>query len=138
MLFYKFFHIISLISWFAGLFYLPRLFVYHAMTKSTDCSNMLKIMERKLFYYIMYPAMLSTFFFGFLLLEGSGFFYSQWMQVKILLSFFLFLFHLYLGRIVSIFYRNKNISSHKFYRFVNEIPTILLIFIVFLVVIKPF
>jgi len=138
MLWYKSFHIIAVISWFAGLFYLPRLFVYHAMTKSISCSKMLKIMEYKLYYYIMNPAMCLSLVFGLMTLNEFVIMNSIWIYIKIVLTLLLVIFHFYLGKILKVFKQNRNKKNHKFYRIINEIPTVILIFIVILVVIKPF
>jgi putative membrane protein len=124
----------------AGLLYLPRIFVYHAETKNNIGQHeTFKIMERKLYNYIMMPAMILTFLFGLLLIHSIGFslFSELWMQIKIVLILSLTHYHFYLGKCVRLFAANQNIKSPKFYRIINEVPTILLIIIIFIVVFKP-
>jgi putative membrane protein len=138
-LLFKSIHLIAVISWMVGLLYLPRIFVYHAENiENVNSSNIFKTMERKLFYYIMTPAMILSWIFGLLLIHNLGFsvFNELWMQIKIISVIFLTLYHFYLGFCVGSFVRNQNINSSKFYRIINEIPTILLIIIVFIVVFK--
>ncbi len=132
-------HIIFMVAWFAGLFYLPRLFVYHADCTDAPGNARFKIMERKLYYYIMTPAAILTTIFGFWLLFAKINFYSQqmWMHAKLILVFFLWLYHLYCGILVQQFKKDINPFGSKFYRFFNEVPTILLIGIVIFVVVKP-
>ena len=139
-LLFKSLHLISVISWMAGLLYLPRIFVYHAENNSDiKLSEIFKVMERKLFYYIMTPAMFLSWLFGLLLIHGTGFqqLGQTWMLLKFILVFMLTIYHFYLGVILKQFKLDKNKHSHKFYRFINEIPTLLLIFIVFAVIFKP-
>ena len=139
-LLFKSIHLIAVISWMAGLLYLPRIFVYHSENiENTNSSNIFKTMERKLFYYIMTPAMILSWFFGLLLIHTLGFsiFNELWMQIKIISVFILTIYHLYLGSCVIRFSNNQNNNSSKFYRIINEIPTLLLIIIVFMVVFKP-
>ena len=139
-LLFKSIHLIAVISWMAGLLYLPRIFVYHSENiKNIISSNIFKTMERKLFYYIMTPAMILSWIFGLLLIHNLSFsvFNELWMQIKIILVIFLTLYHFYLGFCVGSFASNQNINSSKFYRIINEIPTILLIIIVFIVIFKP-
>ena len=139
-LLFKFLHLIAVISWMAGLLYLPRIFVYHAETKNNIGQHeTFKIMERKLYNYIMMPAMILTFLFGLLLIHSIGFslFSELWMQIKIVLILSLTHYHFYLGKCVRLFAANQNIKSPKFYRIINEVPTILLIIIIFIVVFKP-
>jgi putative membrane protein len=124
----------------AGLLYLPRIFVYHADNSSKPIiSEVFKIMEKKLFFYIMTPAMILSWFFGLLLIHSVGFqqLGQTWMLLKILFVVILTIYHFYLGKILNQFKLDLNKHSHKFYRFINEIPTILLILIVFVVVFKP-
>jgi len=124
----------------AGLLYLPRIFVYHSENiENINSSNIFKTMERKLFYYIMTPAMILSWIFGLLLVHTLGFyvFNELWMQIKGISVILLTIYHFYLGKCVSNFAINKNVNSSKFYRVINEIPTILLIFIVFVVIFKP-
>ena len=139
-LLYKSIHLIAVISWMVGLLYLPRIFVYHAENiENINSSNIFKVMEKKLFYYIMIPAMILSWIFGLLLIHNLGFsvFNELWMQIKIISVIFLTIYHLYLGTCVIHFSNNQNNNSSKFYRIINEIPTILLIIIVFIVVFKP-
>ena len=137
---FKSIHLIAVISWMAGLLYLPRIFVYHSENiENVNSSNIFKTMERKLFYYIMTPAMILSWIFGLLLIHVLGFsvFNELWMQFKISSVIFLTAYHFYLGTCVYHFSNNQNNNSSKFYRIINEIPTILLIIIVFIVVFKP-
>ena len=139
-LLFKSLHLISVISWMAGLLYLPRIFVYHAENNSKPViSEVFKIMEKKLYFYIMIPAMILSWFFGLLLIYSIGFHQlgQTWMLLKILFVVVLTIYHFYLGRILNQFKLDLNKHSHKFYRFINEIPTILLILIVFVVIFKP-
>ena len=139
-LLFKSLHLISVISWMAGLLYLPRIFVYHA-EKSDDrkISDIFKIMEKKLYFYIMTPAMILSWIFGLLLIHSIGFqqLGQTWMVLKIIFVILLTLYHFYLGKTLNQFKFDQNTHSHKFYRFINEIPTILLILIVFVVIFKP-
>jgi len=139
-LLFKSLHLISVISWMAGLLYLPRIFVYHAENNSEiKTSEVFKVMEKKLFYYIMTPAMVLSWLFGLLLIHSIGFeqLGQTWMLLKLLFVLILTLYHFYLGIILRQFKIDMNTHSHKFYRFINEIPTILLILIVFVVIFKP-
>ena len=139
-LLFKSIHLIAVISWMAGLLYLPRIFVYHSENiKNMNSSNIFKIMEKKLFYYIMTPAMILSWIFGLILVFILGFsvFNELWIQLKLIFVILLTIYHFYLGKCVSGFVINQNNNSSKFYRIINEIPTILLIIIVFIVVFKP-
>ena len=139
-LLFKALHLISVISWMAGLLYLPRIFVYHAENNSElKTSEIFKVMEKKLYFYIMTPAMLLSWFFGLLLIHSIGFqqLGQTWMILKLIFVILLTIYHLYLGKILNQFKIDQNKNSHKFYRFINEIPTILLILIVFVVIFKP-
>ena len=139
-LLFKSIHLIAVISWMAGLLYLPRIFVYHSENiENVNSSNIFKTMERKLFYYIMTPAMILSWIFGLMLIFTLGFsvFNELWIQLKLIFVILLTIYHFYLGKCVSNFAINQNNSSSKFYRIINEIPTILLIIIVFIVVFKP-
>ena len=139
-LLFKSIHLISVISWMAGLLYLPRIFVYHAENEDeTRISEVFKVMERKLYFYIMTPAMILSWIFGLLLIYSIGFYQlsQTWMISKIILVILLTLYHFYLGKILNQFKADQNNRSHKFYRYINEIPTILLILIVFVVIFKP-
>ena len=139
-LLFKSLHLIAVISWIAGLLYLPRIFVYHAENNSeANISEIFKTMERKLYFYIMTPAMILSWLFGLLLIHSTGFqqLGQTWMLLKLLFVIILTLYHLYLGRLLSQFNIGNNRHSHKFYRYINEIPTILLILIIFVVIFKP-
>src|SRR4051812_27582331 len=137
MLWIKSFHIIFMVNWFAGLFYLPRLFVYHAMSDDTVSRERFKIMERKLFFGIMTPGALLTIGFGvWLWLQyGIG---GGWLHVKMALVGLLVVFHVYCGKLMSDFRHDRNRHGHVFYRWFNEIPVILLVGIVLLVELQPF
>jgi putative membrane protein len=124
-----------------GLLYLPRIFVYHSENKDhNNTSKVFKTMEKKLFNYIMMPAMILTWLFGLLLISSLGFsmFLEFWMQLKVVFVLLLTFYHFYLGRCVKYFSINQNLNPSKFYRTINEVPTILLILIVFIVIFKPF
>ena len=139
-LLFKSLHLISVISWMAGLLYLPRIFVYHAENNSeANISEIFKTMEKKLYFYIMTPAMILSWLFGLLLIHSIGFqqLGQTWMLLKLLFVIILTLYHFYLGRLLSQFNIGNNKHSHKFYRYINEIPTILLILIIFVVIFKP-
>jgi len=139
-LLFKSLHLISVISWMAGLLYLPRIFVYHAENNDDKkISDVFKIMEKKLYFFIMTPAMILSWLFGLLLIHSTGFqqLGQKWMVLKIILVAFLTLYHFYLGNNLNKFKNDQNIHSHKFYRLINEIPTLLLILIVFVVIFKP-
>ena len=139
-LLFKSLHLISVVSWMAGLLYLPRIFVYHAQNSSEIIiSNVFKVMEKKLFFYIMTPAMILSWFFGLILIHEIGFdqLGQTWMILMLVFVVILTFYHFYLGRILRQFKSDLNQRSHKFYRFINEIPTLLLILIVFVVIFKP-
>lgn len=141
MLWLKAFHIIAMVTWFAGLFYLPRLFVYHAMSTDAISQQRFKLMERKLYYGIMTPGAAFTIGLGLWMLYvyAWGLFKSDlWLHLKLTLVLALVIFHLYCGYLRRQFYLDKNHHSHVFYRWINEIPTVLLISIVLLTVLKPF
>ncbi len=123
----------------AGLLYLPRIFVYHSENNNEIVTSVFKTMERKLFYYIMTPAMFLSWLFGLLLLSNIGFDQLSflWMQLKLVLVIFLTAYHFYLGNLLNDFKHDQNNKTSRFYRFINEIPTLLLIFIVFIVIFKP-
>ena len=124
----------------AGLLYLPRIFVYHAQNNDEiKIKEVFKVMERKLYFYIMTPAMILSWIFGLLLIHSIGFqqLGQKWMVLKIVLVLLLTAYHFYLGNILNRFKIDQDNRSHKFYRFINEIPTILLILIVFVVIFKP-
>ena len=133
-------HLISVISWMAGLLYLPRIFVYHSENiKTNEICSVFKTMERKLFNYIMTPAMILSWLFGLVLISMVGFetLAQKWLQVKLFLVILLTFYHFYLGTILADFKIDLNKKTSKFYRWLNEVPTIILIFIVFIVVFKP-
>ena len=137
---YKALHLIAVISWMAGLLYLPRIFVYHTENQSDkNISNVFKTMERKLYFYIMTPAMLISWIFGILLIGSIGFdqLSTYWLKTKLILVILLTLYHLYLGNFLHKFKMDLNTKSSKFFRFFNEVPTILLILIIFIVIFKP-
>ena len=139
-LLFKSLHLISVISWMAGLLYLPRIFVYHAQNNSQPIiSEVFKVMEKKLFFYIMTPAMILSWLFGLLLIHEIGFeqLGQTWMILKLVFVILLTIYHFYLGSILNHFKLNLNEHSHKFFRYINEIPTILLILIIFVVIFKP-
>ena len=142
-LLFKSIHLIAVISWMAGLLYLPRIFVYHseafANNKSEYLISTFKIMERKLFIYIMNPAMIASWIFGILLIHiiGVDSLSSFWLQLKLLFIIILTIYHFYLFHCLKKFADDKNSNTSKFYRIINEIPTILLIAIIFVVVFKP-
>ncbi len=139
-LLFKSIHLIAVISWMAGLLYLPRIFVYHAETlNNEDKSNTFKVMEKRLYFYIMNPAMLLSWVFGFLLLHSIGLesLKEFWLTTKLILVISLTLYHLFLFVCLKRFNNDENQYSPKFFRFINEVPTILLIVIIFIVVFKP-
>ena len=138
-LLFKSLHLIAVISWMAGLLYLPRIFVYHSENNNEIITSVFKTMERKLFYYIMTPAMLLSWLFGLILIHEVGFdqLTSLWLKLKLILVLFLTGYHFYLGSLLNKFKFDQNKKSSKFYRYINEIPTFLLILIVFIVVFKP-
>jgi putative membrane protein len=133
-------HLIAVISWMAGLLYLPRIFVYHVENKNKkQATDIFEVMEKRLFYYIMIPSMILTWLFGFTLvyLNGLEILSQLWIQLKFVLVVLLSIFNEYLGRCIYSLKNNSNIRSAKFFRIINEVPTILLIFIVFIVIFKP-
>ena len=139
-LLFKSLHLIAVVSWMAGLLYLPRIFVYHVENKEKkEVTDIFEVMEKRLFYYIMRPAMILTWIFGLVLiyLNGIEIFSQLWMQIKIVLVILLSAYNDYLGRCLVSLKNNSNIRSSKFFRIINEVPTIMLILIVFLVIFKP-
>ena len=138
-LLFKSIHLIAVISWMAGLLYLPRIFVYHSEAKHDSQKEVFKIMERRLYNFIMMPAMIFSWIFGVLLIHSLGFevFLELWMQIKIISVLILSHYHFYLGKQLRLFAINNNKNSSKFFRIINEIPTILLIVTVIVVVFKP-
>ena len=137
MLWIKSLHIVFMVTWFAGLFYLPRLFVYHAMTEDEAGNARFKIMERKLFFGIMTPGVVLTIAFGLWLWRGYGF-SGGWLHAKLTLVAVLVLYHLYCGKLLLDFKRDQNRHSQRYYRWLNELPVLVLVAIVILVVVKPF
>jgi putative membrane protein len=137
VLWIKSLHIIFLITWFSGLFYLPRLFVYHSMTPATDRegNERFKVMERKLFFGIMTPGGILTIVFGLWLWLGYGI-TGTWLHIKLALVGALIAYHLYCGRLLFDFKYDRNRHGHVYYRWFNEFPTLILIAVVLLVVIK--
>ena len=139
-LLFKSLHLLAVISWMAGLLYLPRIFVYHAENiDQKKTSEIFKIMERRLFNYIMMPAMILTWIFGILLVGSLGVqaFYELWVILKGIFVLLLTHYHFYLGKCVRLFANDQNKKTSKFFRIINEVPTILLILIVFIVIFKP-
>ena len=133
-------HLIAVISWMAGLLYLPRIFVYHVENKdSKETCEVFKVMERKLYNYIMMPAMILSWIFGLALIGSIGFdqLNNKWLILKLSFVVILTAYHFFLGRCLNKFKADENKHSSKFFRIFNEIPTILLILIVFIVVFKP-
>ena len=139
-LLFKSLHLIAVISWMAGLLYLPRIFVYHSenMNREEICT-VFKTMERKLYNYIMTPAMILSWLFGLILISQVGFetIGTKWLQIKLILVTFLSVYHFYLGSFLFKFNKDINTKSSKFFRWLNEFPTLLLIIIVFIVIFKP-
>jgi len=139
-LLFKSLHLIAVISWMVGLLYLPRIFVYHVENINDDNSKKIfKIMEKKLFFFIMMPAMILSWVFGLILIFviGPDILSTLWAQIKLLLIVLLTFYHFYLGQCLKNFAFDQNNKTSKFFRIINEIPTILLILIVFIVVFKP-
>jgi len=133
-------HLISVISWMAGLLYLPRIFVYHVENfGKKETSDIFEVMEKRLYNYIMRPAMLFSWIFGIVLiyLNGLDVLTSLWMQIKLFLVIVLSIYHEYLGKCLNSLKNKTNTKTVKFYRYINEVPTVLLILIVFIVIIKP-
>ena len=138
MLWVKAFHIIFMVTWFAGLFYLPRLFVYHAMAEDQISIDRFKVMERKLYYGIMAPGAILTIIFGLWLIIGYTGMAALWLHIKLGLVLLVIGYHLYCGKLVSDFKHDRNRHGHVWYRVFNEVPVLLLIGIVILAVVKPF
>ena len=136
----KAFHIIAVITWMAGIFYLPRLFVYHADAQDTVSKDRFKIMERKLYRGIMNPSMMIAVTLGIWMIAlNADYYMSQgWMHAKLTLVALLIAYHIYCGRLLRVFRDDKNQRSHVFYRWFNEVPVFLLLGIVILVVVRPF
>jgi len=139
-LLFKSLHLIAVISWMAGLLYLPRIFVYHVENlNDQNSSSIFKTMERKLFFYIMMPAMILSWIFGLILILilGIDVFFTLWVKLKLLFVILLTIYHFFLSKLLKDFNLNRNTKSSKFFRILNEVPTILLILIVFIVIFKP-
>ena len=137
MLWVKSLHIVFMVTWFAGLFYLPRLFVYHSMAEDAASRERFKIMERKLYYGIMAPGAVLTVAFGAWLWLGYGI-SGGWLHAKLILVATLIAYHLWCGKLLDDFKRDRNIHGHVWYRWFNEFPVVALIAIVVLAVVKPF
>ncbi|MEZ5446570.1 MAG: CopD family protein [Gammaproteobacteria bacterium] len=140
MLWVRALHIIFMVTWFAGLFYLPRLFVYHAMSDDTVSIERFKVMERKLYYGITTPGGVLTILFGLWLLFGNGWALyagAAWMHWKLALVAILIGYHLYLGKILADFRNDRNRHGHVFYRWLNEFPVLVLVAVILLVELKP-
>ena len=142
-LLFKSIHLVAVISWMVGLLYLPRIFVYHSESienkKYEDLMSAFMVMERRLFIYIMNPAMIASWIFGILLIHSVGLenFNNLWLKLKLFLVILLTIYHFFLFLCLKRFSQNRNLHSSKFYRIINEIPTVLLILIIFIVVFKP-
>ncbi len=132
-------HIVSIISWMVGLLYLPRLMVYHSVAKlNSDVSETFKIMERRLLKGIMTPAMISSWVFGLILAYLSGFWLDIWFLLKLFFVILLSIYHMVAAGWVRKFANDQNLHTQRFFRFANEVPTILMILVVILVILKPF
>ncbi|EJI86457.1 MAG: CopD family protein [Alishewanella aestuarii] len=139
ILIYKALHVFFMVAWFAGIFYLPRLFVYHAETQSPDCDATFKVMERRLLYFVT-PFAILTLVFGLLLIVSYGrawFAVSSWLHYKLLLVTILYLYHGYCFKLLADFKHNRNRRSARFYRIFNELPVLLLLAIILLATLKP-
>ena len=139
-LLFKSLHLIAVVSWMAGLLYLPRIFVYHVENfEKKQTTEIFEVMEKRLYFYIMRPAMVLSWIFGIILILIVGFetFSFLWLQIKLALVVLLTIYHEYLGKCMRLLKSGENEKSSKFYRIINEIPTILLILIVFIVIFKP-
>ncbi len=138
-LLFKSLHLIAVISWMAGLLYLPRIFVYHSENNNEIVTTVFKTMERKLYNYIMTPAMILSWVFGLILIHEIDFqqLASLWLQLKLILVLLLTVYHFYLGSLLNKFKLDQNRKTSKFYRYINEVPTLLLILIIFIVIFKP-
>lgn len=138
MLWLKAFHLIFMVTWFAGLFYLPRLFVYHAMAEDETGIERFKIMERKLFWGIMTPGALLTLLFGIGMLSlYHAYLFQLWMQIKLVLIAILVVYHVWCGKLVLDFKHGRNRHSHVWYRWFNEFPVVILIAVILLAVLRP-
>jgi len=137
MLWFKALHLIFMVTWFAGLFYLPRLFVYHAMSDDQTSNERFKIMERKLYYGIMTPGMVLTVLFGIGILMNGHYLDQLWIHIKLALVAILVIYHIHCGKLLADFKHDRNTHSHVYYRWYNEFPVLLLIPIIFLAVFRP-
>lgn len=137
MLWFKALHLIFMVTWFAGLFYLPRLFVYHAMSTDQASIDRFKIMERKLYFGITMPGMILTLVFGIGLLMSADYLSQLWVQIKLVLIAILVIYHIHCGKLVADFKHDRNTRSHVFYRWYNEFPVLILIAVIFLAVFRP-
>lgn len=141
MLWLKAFHLIFMVTWFAGLFYLPRLYVYHAMSEDEISNERFKVMERKLFFGIMTPGMILTFIFGIWMLidyAWTAYANSGWLHAKLFLLFLLAIYHAFCGKWLFDFKYDRNQKSHVYYRWMNEVPVLFLLGIIILAVVRPF
>ena len=139
-LLFKTLHLIAIVSWMAGLLYLPRIFVYHVENiEKKESIEIFKVMEKKLYFYIMYPAMVLSWIFGLILISIIGFSSLSflWLKLKLLFVVLLTIYHFYLGKCLNKLKEDTNNKTSKFFRTINELPTILLILIVFIVIFKP-
>ena len=139
-LLFKSLHLIAVISWMVGLLYLPRIFVYHVENfEKKETTEIFEIMERRLYFYIMRPAMIATWLFGVILIyiNGLDIFSQLWMNIKLALVIFLTIYHEYLGICLKSLKLKNNTKTSKFFRIINEVPTIILILIIFIVIFKP-
>lgn len=140
MLWIKALHLIAIVCWFAGLFYLPRLFVYHAASEDSVSQERFKVMERKLYRGITTPSMVATVVFGLWLISYNPAWYlsAGWMHAKLTLVALLVIYHFYCGHLVRVFREDRNTRSHVFYRWFNEMPVLVLVAVIILAVVKPF
>jgi len=139
LLIYKALHIFFMVAWFAGIFYLPRLFVYHAINQEPPCSAMLKVMERRLLFFVT-PFALLTLIFGLLMIFEYGrewFKYNLWLHYKLVLVIILYIYHGYCFKLLADFKHDRNTRSDRFYRIFNEFPVLLLLAIIMLAILKP-
>jgi len=137
MLWIKALHLSFMVTWFAGLFYLPRLFVYHAMSEDQASIDRFKIMERKLFFGIMTPGLILTLVFGIWMLMLGHYMDQLWIQIKLALIAVLIIYHIHCGKLLLDFKHDRNTRSHVYYRWYNEIPVVFLFAIIFLAVLRP-
>lgn len=138
LLWLKAFHVVFVVTWFAGLFYLPRLFVYHAVTDDPISLERFKVMERRLYLIMSIGALLAALFGVLMLVTVPAYMHMGWLHAKLTLVFVLVGYHLWCGQLIKLFARNANERSQRWYRWFNEVPSLLLIAIVILAVVKPF